>query len=98
MQYITRTVEGFNYQIAKAVHNGDGVANLTNIKDVFSSRKLGARAINSMLEENDCNIVLEIKTVKENRRMSYDFFLANSEPYDKKVNTANDEKGDVNNG
>lgn len=97
MQYITRTIEGFSYQIAKAVYNGDGVANVTNIKEVFSSRKLGARAINSMLEENDCNIVIEIKTVKENRRMSYDFFLANSEAYEKIDNSQN-KKGEVNNG
>ena len=80
MKYFTREINGFNYKFATVTKYADGVT-VDNEHIVYSDRKLGNRAIASYHNELGTNVVLEVVPVKENRRMSVDFFMANSEVY-----------------
>ena len=90
MKYFTREINGFNYKFATVNKNADGVF-VDNEHIIYSDRKLGNRAIAAYHEELGTNVVLDIIPVKENRRMSVDFFMANSEVYVPKTGKADAE-------
>ena len=90
MKYFTREINGFNYKFASVTKGEDGVT-VDNEHIIYSDRKLGSRAIAAYHEELGTNVVLDVVPVKENRRMTVDFFMANSEVYVPKTGKADAE-------
>lgn len=89
MKYFTREINGFNYKFATVRKDADGVA-VANEHTIYSDRKLGNRAIAAYHADLGTNVVLEITPVKENRRMTVEFFMANSEVYVPKTGKADE--------
>lgn len=80
-KYITREITTYKYTFGQTMKADDGSITVGNLTEVICTSKLGPRVLDKVMAENGCNVLISCEEETENRRMSLQVFIANSEPY-----------------
>lgn len=82
MKYITREVTAYVYNLVNVEKDATGNSVVTKSTTITTYNKLGQRALNKYMIANGYNAVVGIDEIKENRRMSIEKFIENSEVFE----------------
>lgn len=80
-KYVTREIVGYKHTFGTTMKDESGNITIGNIQEVYTPVKLGPRALEKRMKEAGANVLIDTVEVKENRRMSIETFIENSEVY-----------------